>query len=85
MRHWLVLGLEALESLLAASPSTGDFCEGERPGMADCLLVPQVYNARRFKLDLAPYPTVARIDAHCRALAAFQRAAPEAQPDAPPA
>lgn len=84
VRHWLGLGMEALESLLAASPSTGDFCEGEKPGMADCLLVPQVYNARRFKLDLSPYPTVARIDAHCRALAAFQRAAPEAQPDAPP-
>ncbi len=84
VRHWLALGLEAVEALLAASPSTGEFCEGETPGMADCLLVPQVYNARRFKLDLAPYPTVRRIDAHCRALEAFQRAAPEAQPDAPP-
>jgi maleylacetoacetate isomerase len=85
IRHWLALGLEAVESLLATSPSTGEFCEGETPGMADCLLVPQVYNARRFKLDLEPYPTIRRIDAHCLALEPFQRAAPEAQPDAPPA
>lgn len=83
VRHWLALGFEAIEALLRESPATGDFCEGERPGMADCLLVPQVYNARRFKLDLAPYPTVRRIDANCLALAPFQRAAPDAQPDAP--
>jgi maleylacetoacetate isomerase len=85
VRHWLALGFEAIEALLVESPATGDFCEGERPGMADCLLVPQVYNARRFGLDLAPYPTVRRIDAHCLTLEAFQKAAPEAQPDAPPA
>lgn len=85
IRHWMALGFDALEALLAESPSTADFCEGERPGLADCLLVPQVYNARRFRLDLTPYPTVRRIDAHCLTLAAFQRAVPEAQPDAPPA
>jgi maleylacetoacetate isomerase len=83
IRHWLALGFEAIEALLVESPATGDFCEGERPGLADCLLVPMVYNAHRFKLDLAPYPTVRRIDAQCLALPAFQRAAPEAQPDAP--
>jgi maleylacetoacetate isomerase len=85
IRHWLALGFEAIEALLAESPSTADFCDGERPGMADCLLVPMAYNARRFGLDMVPYPTVRRIDAHCLTLDAFQRAAPEAQPDAPPA
>ncbi|HAI59509.1 MAG TPA: maleylacetoacetate isomerase [Xanthomonadaceae bacterium] len=82
-RHWMALGLEAFESLLAASVSTGAFCAGERPGLADAVLVPQLYNARRFGLDLAPYPILTAIDARCRALEAFQRATPEAQPDAP--
>lgn len=85
VRHWLALGFGALEQLLADHPSTGAFCDGEVPGLADCLLVPQVYNARRFGLDLSPYPTVRRIDAECLRLEAFRRAAPEAQPDAPPA
>ncbi len=84
VRHWLGLGFQALEALLAENSTTGDFCEGDQPGMADCLLVPQLYNARRFGLDLAPFPTVRRIDAACLALDAFQKAAPEAQPDAPP-
>ena len=85
MRHWLALGFGALEQLLADHPSTGAFCDGEVPGLADCLLVPQVYNARRFGLDHSPYPTVRRIDAECLRLEAFRRAAPEAQPAAPPA
>jgi len=85
IRHWLALGLAALEPLLAEDPSTGTFCDGERPTLADCLLVPQLYNARRFGLDLEPYPTLRRIEAHCLALEAFRRAAPEAQPDAPTA
>lgn len=82
-RHWMALGLEAFESLLAASASTGAFCAGESPGLADCVLVPQLYNARRFGLDLTAYPTLSAIEARCRGLEAFQRAAPEAQPDAP--
>lgn len=84
IRHWLALGFEAIEALLAESSATGDFCAGDRAGLADCLLVPQVYNARRFGLDLSPYPTVRRIDAHCLTQPAFQQAAPEAQPDATP-
>jgi maleylacetoacetate isomerase len=51
--------------------------------MADCCLVPQLYNARRFNLDLSPYPTLCRIEEQCMAIAAFQQARPEAQPDAP--
>jgi maleylacetoacetate isomerase len=85
IRHWLALGFAAIEALLAENPSTGEFCDGDQPGLADCLLVPQLYNARRFGLDLDPYPTVRRIEARCLELEAFRRAAPEAQPDAPAA
>lgn len=84
-RHWIGLGLQALEALLADHPASGDFCEGDLPGLADCCLVPQVYNARRFGVDLAPFPAVTRIDAACRELPEFRQAAPEAQADAPQA
>lgn len=82
-RHWVTVGFTALEARLASDPGTGErFCHGDLPGLADACLVPQVANARRFEVDLAPYPTIARIDAACRALEAFRRAAPENQPDA---
>jgi len=82
-RHWIEVGFEAIESVLAGEGGAGKFCEGDAPTMADCCLVPQVYNARRFEVPLDRYPTIVRIDAACRELDAFQRAAPEAQPDAP--
>ncbi|MGH8124087.1 MAG: maleylacetoacetate isomerase [Rudaea sp.] len=82
-RHWIALGFAALEELLAPDPASGRFCHGDAPGMADALLVPQLYNARRWSLDLAPYPTLCRIDAECAALDAFERARPENQLDAP--
>lgn len=81
-RHWVDTGFRALEARLASDAETGDFCHGDTPGLADLCLVPQVANARRFDVDLSPYPTIARIDARCRTLSAFQRAAPELQPDA---
>ncbi len=81
-RHWIMAGFDALEALLANNPSTGVFCEGDAPTLADCCLVPQVYNARRFGVNLAPYRSIVRIDAACAQLDAFKRAAPEAQPDA---
>lgn len=80
---WIVAGFDALEATLAGHPGTGAFCEGDAPGMADACLVPQVYNARRFGIDMATYPTLARIDEACRELPAFRDAAPEAQQDAP--
>jgi maleylacetoacetate isomerase len=83
VRHWIVEGFRPLETLLADNPSTGTYCEGEQPGLADCCLVPQVYNARRFGVDMASFPTIARIDAACLALPAFDAARPEHQPDAP--
>lgn len=81
--HWIKVGFEALEALLAQSPEVGRFCSGDEPTLADCCLVPQMYNARRFKVALGAYPTLVRIDAACNELDAFKRAAPEAQPDAP--
>lgn len=84
-RHWIEIGLQSLEVLLADHPASGDFCEGDQPGLADCCLVPQVYNARRFNVDLTPYPAVTRIDAVCRELPEFEAAKPENQVDAPKA
>jgi len=81
-RHWIDLGLSALETQLAGDPATGTFCHGEKPSLADICLVPQLANARRFDIPLDAYPTLARIDSSCRALAAFAQAAPERQPDA---
>lgn len=83
-RHWIETGFAALERMLAGSPQSGRFCHGEAPGLADCCLVPQVFNAERFGIPLEPYPVIRRITANCRALEAFRRAAPEAQPDAEP-
>lgn len=83
VRHWIRRGFDAVEAMLADNPSTGEFCEGERPGLADCCLVPQVYNAKRYGLSLKRYPTIARINAACLALPAFDLARPERQPDAP--
>jgi maleylacetoacetate isomerase len=80
--HWIAEGLGALEASLASDPETGRFCHGDAPGLADCCLVPQLANAHRFKCDVSPYPTVLKIEKHCQALEAFQRAAPDQQPDA---
>lgn len=81
-RHWVALGLEALERQLAGHRATGRFCHGDTPTMADCCLVPQLYNARRFECDLSGYPTLLAIDARCAALPAFADALPDVQPDA---
>src|SRR5690606_37823320 len=80
-RHWVDLGLGAVETLLANSSATGKFCHGDTPGLADLCLVPQVYNARRLECDLSAMPNVVRIDAACRELQAFDLAAPDKQPD----
>ncbi len=82
-RHWMVHGFDAVEQLLADNPATSRFCEGDVPTLADCCLVPQLYNARRFGVDLTPYPTLVRIEEACLALPEFDAARPERQPDAP--
>ena len=83
VRHWVVDGLSAVETVLNDHPSTGEFCEGDIAGLAECCVIAQGYNARRFGVDIGQFPTIARIDATCMALPAFQAAKPENQPDAP--
>ena len=80
-RHWVARGFAAIEQWLAES-ATGRCCHGDSPTLADCFLVPQVYNAERFGCDLAPYPRLMRIAESCRAIEAFRGAAPENQPGA---
>lgn len=81
-RHWIRTGFDALETMLAMSGQTGAYCHGDTPTMADILLIPQCANARRVKLDLDPWPTVARIEAHALRHPAFDAALPKNQPDA---
>ena len=81
-RHWIDDGLAKLEADLAQSDETGKFAHGDAPTMADCCLVPQVFNAKRYDSDLAPYPTVMRIFGACMKLEPFDRAQPAKQPDA---
>lgn len=81
--HWIVEGFTALEALLTEAGGTGRFCHGDKPGMADVYLIPQVWNARRFNVPLDAFPTIVRIDTACNEIEAFKAAAPENQPDAP--
>lgn len=81
-QHWIKTGFTALEAMLTEQAGTGRFCHGDAPGMADCVLVPQVFNARRFECDLSAYPRIVAIDAACAALDAFKTAHPAVQPDA---
>ncbi|WP_394001662.1 maleylacetoacetate isomerase [Luteimonas sp. WGS1318] len=82
IERWVGDGLAAFEALLTREPQTGDFCVGATPTIADCALVPQLYNARRFGIGLDPYPRIRAIEAACLALPAFDAARPESQPDA---
>ena len=80
--HWVGLGLSAVEAMLAGDAATGQFCHGDSPGLADCCLVPQVFNAQRFNCPMDAYPTITRIVNACAQLPAFIQAAPGCQPDA---
>jgi maleylacetoacetate isomerase len=81
-RYWVDVGFEALERQLSREAETGKFCHGDSPTLADICLVPQLANARRFNIDLSPYPTLIRIEAACNTLPAFADAEPSRQPDA---
>lgn len=81
-RHWVTEGFHILETRLASETETGRFCHGDTPGIADCCLIPQVFNAERFKVDMAPFPTIERIHRACSEIPAFARAHPAQQVDA---
>lgn len=81
-RHWVEAGLETVERQLAGHPSTGVYCHGDVPTMADALLVPQIFNARRFECRLDRLPTVMRVFGACMDHPAFLAAQPSACPDA---
>lgn len=78
-RHWITEGFRALEKMVNKSSAC---CFGEEPGLADIVLAPQMYNARRFETDLSEFPRLLEIDKHIMSLTAFSKAAPENQPDA---
>ena len=81
-RHWVETGLESVERQLAGSSATGRFCHGDTPTLADCVLVPQIFNAQRLACRTDHVPTVMRIFEACMALDAFSRSQPSAAPDA---
>ncbi|MCF7981478.1 MAG: maleylacetoacetate isomerase [Pseudomonadales bacterium] len=77
--HWIKLGFDVLEQQILATP----YCFGEQISMADVYLIPQVYNALRFNLDMTSYPKIKSVSENCHQLDAFFQAAPENQPDSP--
>jgi len=80
--HWITLGLQSIEAQIQQRDRTGPFCFGDTPTMADCCLIPQVFSAQRFNVDLSGVPTLMNIFNTCQALPAFAAAAPSRQPDA---
>lgn len=78
-QHWIIEGFKSLEKQLKSS--NGQFCFGTHATFADCCLIPQVYNAKRFNVDLSDFPKIQSIDQYCLTLPAFLKAAPEQQPD----
>ncbi len=80
-RHWIADGLGKFEAELARA-NRSRFCHGDTPSMADCCLVPQIFNAKRYQCDLAAYPSTVRVFDECMRLEAFERAQPAKQPDA---
>ncbi len=81
-RHWVETGLAVVERQLAGQAATGRFCHGDSPGLADCVLVPQIFNAQRMECRLEHVPTVMRVFENCMAEAAFATTQPSACPDA---
>ena len=80
-RHWITAGFVALEKTLART--AGLCCVGDTPTMADCCLVPQVFNAKRFSVDMTKFPIISRLEQHLSSLPQFIKAHPTQQPDCP--
>ena len=81
--NWIHEGFRAAEITAVEHADDGPFVFGETVSLADCCLIPQIYNARRFNISLDEYPQLVAIDAHCNSLSDFAEAIPESQPDAP--
>ena len=81
-RHWVSEGFRGIEQQAREFSAAGRYCFGDAVSLADVYLVPQMFNARRFKTDLSPFPTLGGISAHLESLPAFAAARPEVQPDA---
>ena len=81
-RHWIGDGLAKFEAQLRDTKGSGRFCHGDAPTMADCCLVPQVFNAQRYQCDTGPFPATMHVFAECMKIEAFDRAQPSKQPDA---
>lgn len=82
MQHWMREGLAVVEARVATEGFSAAFCVGDQPGLADCLLVPQLFNARRFGVDLGAFPHLTAIETRCLRLPAFANTAPDRVPDA---
>lgn len=82
LKHWVGIGLQAIETALARSETRGRFCFGDTPTLADCVLVPQMFSAARFGVDVTSFATLRAIVAACEALAPIAAAHPSRQPDA---
>ena len=80
--HWICVTFEALEAQALKFQDIGGFCFGAQATMADVCLIPQIYNALRFKVNVANFPRLMEVYQHCNSLSAFQLAAPEVQKDA---
>ena len=80
--HWARQGFNALENWLSSDPNTGRFCHGDTITMADCFLIPLLYAAKRYELDLSAFPTLLEVNAACTQHSVFLEALPENQSDA---
>ena len=80
-RHWIQKGLSICEVFLQKRAKSFSF--GEKPSLADCFLIPQIYNAKRFEINITAFPTLERVNQSSLSVPAFQKALPENQPDAP--
>lgn len=81
-RHWVTVGFSGLEVLVNRHSASSQYCFGDSVSIADVCLVPQAYNARRFQVDMTPFPTLTAITKHLESLPQFASASPEQQPDA---
>ena len=82
LREWIARGLDAYNTHLERDHLSGKFSHGDTPTMADCCLMPQLYAAQRFGVEVTRYPRLALIAQNCNAMSAFQHAHPSKQPDA---